>query len=48
MTYSHAPPLMSYMPYIVPVVEASFPNVVLYVPFVTELELPAGAPYPVI
>ena len=48
MTYSYDPPLMSYMPYIVPVVDASFPNVVSYVPFVTEVPLPAGAPYPVI
>ena len=48
MTYSHAPPLISYIPYIFFVVEASFPRSVSYVPFVTDLLLPAGAPYPVI
>ena len=48
MTYSDAPPLISYIPYIVPVVEAFFPSVVLYTPFVIDSSLPAGAPYPVI
>ena len=48
MTYSKAPPLISYIPYIVPVVEAFFPSGVLYAPFATVLALPAGAPYPVI
>ena len=48
MTYSYAPPLISYIPYIFFVVEASFPSDVLYAPFVSLYLLPAGAPYPVI
>ena len=48
MTYSYAPPLISYIPYIVPVVEASFPSVVLYAPFNALSSLPGGAPYPVV
>ena len=49
ITYSVAPPLMSYIPYIVSVVEAFIPEIVLYVLVFTELAVDEGlSPIPVI